>query len=207
MVFKRLRSGIEIADEDFDAIYTERIKRISEFHFTPVDVAKTAARYLAVKPGARVLDIGSGAGKFCMIGSVCTGGHFTGVEQREHLHLLSKQLASRHRLTNTTFIHSNITDINFQGFDAVYFFNAFYENIFQSDPIDHSIQLDRQLYDTYSQYVKKQLDALPSGTRLATYFTYADEIPDSYQIEFTCFDGKLKLWKKCHVHNENRGIG
>ena len=196
MIFQRLKAGLEVPDNEFDIIYSERIKNVSEFHFTPVEVAITAARFLVEKVETKVLDVGAGAGKFCMIGASCTNGNFTGVEQRENLHAIAEQLSTRYRLSNLTFIHSNITEIGFKAFDAIYFFNAFHENIVQSDPIDNSVQLDRPLYDTYSRYMKMQLDAMPVGTRLATYFSYLDEVPDSYKILSSDFEGKLKMWVK-----------
>ena len=131
-----------------------------------------------------------------MIGATCTNGYFTGVEQRESLYALSKKLSNHYQLSNLTFIHSNIIEIGFKAFDAIYFFNAFHENIVQSDPIDDSIKLDRRLYDKYSRHMKEQLDSMPVGTRLATYFSYLDEVPDSYKIQSTSFDYKLKLCKK-----------
>lgn len=196
MIFQHLKTGMEVSDGDFDAIYTRRIREVSKIHFTPVDVAKTAARYLVEKPGAKVLDVGSGAGKFCMIGASCTDGFFTGVEHRESLCRLSELLSKCHKLRNTKFIHSNIMEIEFRAFDAIYFFNSFYENIFPNDPIDNSVKLDKALYAIYAQYMREQLDKMPPGTRLATYFCYMTEVPGSYKIQSTGFEGKLKLWLK-----------
>lgn len=196
MVFEHLKSGLDVNDQEFDSIYPREIKTASEIHFTPVEVTKIAARFLVGKPRAKVLDVGSGAGKFCMIGAVCTDGLFTGVEQRESLHLVSQQLAGRYKCPNATFIHSNILEINFQQFDAIYFFNSFLENIFQANPIDESVALDKSLYAVYTSYMKQQLDSMPAGTRLATYFSFMDEIPKSYAIQSTHFDSKLKLWVK-----------
>lgn len=196
MIFKRLKTGVGVSDNDFDSIYTRRIREISKIHFTPVDVAKTAARFLVNKPGANVLDVGSGAGKFCMIGAACTNGFFTGVEQRESLYQISELLSKGHRLLNTQFIHSNIMEIEFRAFDAIYFFNAFYENILPKNPIDNSVKLDRALYAVYARYVREQLGKMPVGTRLATYFSYMCEVPGSYKIQSIGFDGKLKLWNK-----------
>jgi SAM-dependent methyltransferase len=197
MIFSRLKSGIEVTDTDFDAIYTSRIKKISKMHFTPVEVAKTAANYLVTKPGTKVLDVGSGAGKFCMVGATCTNGHFTGVEQRQSLFQLSDLLSKGHRLSNTRFLHANITEIDFCAFDAVYFFNSFYENIFPKDPIDRSVEMDKYLYTFYTEYLSQQLGKMPIGTRLATYFTYAYEVPTQYyELQSMCFDTKLKLWEK-----------
>ena len=196
MIFKNLKSGVRVNDEYFDTVYPVPLRSVSKLHFTPVDVAQYAACALVERPGTRVLDIGSGAGKFCMIGAACTQGQFTGVEQRPSLHRLSERLSRRYALPNVRFIHANITSIDIQAFDAVYFFNAFQENVIQSDPIDHSVCLDKSLYRLYSQYVRSQLAAMPAGTRLATYFSYGDEVPDSFRVMDTDFEGKLKLWKK-----------
>lgn len=196
MIFERLRLGYSIDDEDFDKIYSRTMRKVSDIHFTPVEVARAAAEFLVRVPGTQVLDVGSGAGKFCMIGASCTNGLFTGIEQRKYLCLYANFLSKYHRLSNTTFIHSNITEIDFKQFNAVYFYNAFYENIFQDSAIDASVPLDKSLYLKYSQYMCEQLDQMPMGTRLATYFSYADEVPASYEIQTAIFDRKLKLWEK-----------
>lgn len=196
MIFKHLKSGIQVNDDRFDTIYPPPVRVAAEFHFTPVDVAKCASQALVERTGTKVLDIGSGAGKFCLVGAACTNGHFTGVEQREGLCLLSNQLAERYGLTNVSFLHSNIREIGFEGFDAFYFFNAFYENVSQTNPIDCSVKLDKWLYHEYSLVVREKLDAMPPGTKLVTYFSYSDEVPDSYQVQLTRYDGYLKIWKK-----------
>ncbi len=196
MIFQHLQSGLPISDSDFDRMYAARLRKLSSIYFTPIEVAKIAAQFLVHQPGTKVLDIGSGAGKFCMIGSACTEGYFTGVEFRESLFALSQKLAEQHGFSNLHFILSNITEVDFSAFDAVYFFNSFYENIAPTNPIDHTTKLDKSLYIEYSLYVRDQLEAMPIGTRLATYFSYLIEIPSSYQAQATYFDGKLRLWKK-----------
>ena len=197
MLFKYIKSDLEIIDSDFDQIYEEAIKEASVIHFTPVNVAKMAARYLANSKDIRVLDIGSGAGKFCMIGSVCTEGYFVGVEQRERLHLEAVRLAQEYKLTNVSFINTNITNISFKDYDAFYIFNAFYENIsLFGGSIDDEIELKRELYESYSLYVNAQLAAMPIGTRLVTYFSFGKEIPDNYTLKLHSFDEKLKMWEK-----------
>lgn len=196
MVFKRLREGLSVEDADFDALYPEYIQQIAAFHFTPVAVAKIAAAFLVKEPGTRVLDIGAGGGKFCLVGAACTLGHFTGVEQREGLVALADKLRECSGLSEVLFIRANITEIDIGTFDAVYLFNPFHENIVQDDPIDDSIVLDKQLYVTYSHFVREHLNTMPIGTRLATYFSYSTEVPDTYSIWGTAFDRKLKLWEK-----------
>jgi len=196
MVTKNLPSDADLADEAFDTIYPLRYKKISRYHFTPVHVAQAAAQYLVKNPNTRVLDIGSGAGKFCIVGSACTDGYFTGIEQRKNLHRLAVKLAKQQGSERVEFIHSNIMEIDFEAFDAIYYFNAFYENIVPMSAIDHAVTLDKTLYTLYTQFMREQLDKMPIGTRLATYFSFMDEVPNSYKIKGADFDVKLKFWEK-----------
>lgn len=195
MVFEFLRLSIEVTDADFNAIYPEKIQTLSKRHWTPVRVAKTASEFLVSKPGARVLDIGSGAGKFCMIGAAHTKGYFTGVEQREDLVELAKKLSSMYRLRHVEYVHSNITAIDFRFYNAFYFYNPFYENVC-GDSIDNAVRLDIKLYDVYSSYVAEQLSGLPVGARLAVYHASSTIVPQSFKLVDTLYSGSLNLWDK-----------
>ncbi|WP_286895194.1 MULTISPECIES: methyltransferase domain-containing protein [Sphingobacterium] len=121
MIFKALRSNMDVDDSVFDDIYPSKIKQLAERHWTPVHVAKMAAEYLVESPMDKVLDIGAGAGKFCLVGASCTQGMFYGVEQRESLVELSNGLAEKHQVHNVAFIHGNIDEICFSDYDAFYF--------------------------------------------------------------------------------------
>ena len=196
MIFKEITAGSEIKDEEFNQIYPASLRAAAETHFTPVQIARMSAQYLVTEPGMRILDIGSGAGKFCMVGASCTDGYFTGVEKRESLHLISKNILKTYKLKNIELIHGDIMDIDFRWYDAFYFYNSFYENMHPDEKIDDSIKLERQLYDDYSAYVKEQLSAVPKGTRLVTYFSYLDEIPKCFAPQESGRQGKLKFWEK-----------
>lgn len=194
MIFEYLKSGLNVADEAFNSIYPVHINKFARSHWTPIRVAKVAARFLAATPDARVLDIGSGAGKFCMIGSVFTKGHFTGVEQRESLYEISNRLLQCYRLPNVKFIYTNIMNVKFNEYDAFYYFNSFYENIERSKAIDNTVEVETRLYGLYSEYMLEQLSCMPIGTRLATY--WSDEVPRGYKIQSEKFEGLLKMWVK-----------
>ncbi|MFI5151157.1 MAG: class I SAM-dependent methyltransferase [Bacteroidia bacterium] len=196
MLFECLKLNIEVTDEHFNAIYPDWIRDQARRHFTPVEVAKLAASYLAEKPGTRVLDIGSGSGKFCMVGAVTTQGHFTGVEYRPPLVELSNSLLSHYRIPRVSFICSNITDIDFKAYDAFYFFNSFQEQIDSTARIDQKVETGLDLYERYHTYISEQLNKAPKGTRLATYWGLEDRIPTAYALQFTLHNGLLKLWKK-----------
>ncbi|MEP7195416.1 MAG: methyltransferase domain-containing protein [Saprospiraceae bacterium] len=196
MIFKYIRSDLNVADKDFDKIYPKRIQKISNMHFTPVQVAKFSASYLAEEKGTKILDIGSGAGKFCMIGSACTEGDFVGIEQRKSLCTIAKKVSKRYNLKNVEFINANITDICFKNYDAFYFFNSFQENNSFSGAIDNKIILNRELFIKYTNYVKEQLDSMPKGTKLVTYYSFLKEIPDNYKMKISALEHKLKFWEK-----------
>jgi acetylornithine/succinyldiaminopimelate/putrescine aminotransferase len=91
MIFKLLRSGIHIDDSGFNELYPAHVKKLAKRHWTAVDVAKMAAQYLVENSGDRILDIGAGAGKFCLVGAASTRGMFYVVKQREYLNKLSSQ--------------------------------------------------------------------------------------------------------------------
>lgn len=196
MIFANMKMNIQIDDLEFNTIYPEPIRNLASKHWTPIDVAKQAAEFLAYKSGVKILDIGSGAGKFCLVGSVCTLGHFTGVEQRENLFKLSIRLIELYNLHNVKFIHSSITEINFKEYDGFYFYNSFYENLNQAQAIDKKIELSDKLYVQYFKYLWHQLDDMPIGTRLVTYWVNLRQIPPSFEVVSIEFNGKLLKWVK-----------
>jgi SAM-dependent methyltransferase len=196
MVFELLKLNIDVTDDTFDSIYCERIKKLANRHWTPVSVAKHASEFLAERPGARVLDIGSGAGKFCMVAAAHTKGYFVGVEQRADLVQISNDLALANDVQNVKFIHSNITSIPFRNYDSFYFFNSFHENIALYGHIDDRIKNDLRSYDLYSFYVYQQFSALPPGARIVTYNSASDIIPSTFGLVYTLKKDSLRFWEK-----------
>ncbi|HTE30049.1 MAG TPA: class I SAM-dependent methyltransferase [Chryseolinea sp.] len=196
MVFERLRQRIEVTDAEFNAIYPTAIRKQSENHWTPIAVAKAASRFLVTSRDTRVLDIGSGSGKFCLIGATHTDGHFTGVEQRLELAELTTELAHAYNLFNVKCIHGNIASITFSDYDAFYFFNSFHENIDVTNKVDDTVRVDIKFYEVYTAYMVEQLIRLPAGTRLATYYTPATIIPRCFQRVDTLYQGQLHFWEK-----------
>ena len=91
---RSLRAGWELTDLEFDRVYPSWVRRLSDMHWTPVEVARRAAALLAVDPTTRVLDVGSGVGKFCLIGALTTRATFVGIEQRENLVTVARDTAA-----------------------------------------------------------------------------------------------------------------
>lgn len=185
------------SDMKFNSLYPKPIQEVAEKHWTPIEVAKKAAGFLAVSPDEKVLDIGSGAGKFCLTAAYY---HpltlFYGIEQRANLVELSTKLANSLELENVFFICDNITNINFDKYNHFYFYNSFYENIQGTQKIDSSIQYSDELYNYYNRYLLKQLNKKSAGTRLVTYHSFGIEIPSGYEVVHTDYNEYLKFWIK-----------
>jgi len=196
MPFELLQSGEPMEDSLFDRIYPPEIRKLAKEQFSPVEVCRAAAKWLAEEPGAQVLDIGSGAGKFCTVGAVCTGGFFTGVEQLAPLHRAACDIQTRFALNNVAFLHGNVLDVDLRQFNGFYFFNAFHENLISAASGTEDAQQKRLLYRRYTESLRQQLSELPAGTRLATYYSFLQEVPDSYRLREVAFDAYLRFWEK-----------
>lgn len=183
-------------DTAFDWLYPEHFQLLSAKHWTPLVLAHTAATFLA-GPGARVLDIGSGIGKFCLAAAYhFPETHFYGVEQRHELICLAEEAKGYTRLSNVNFIYANVTQVNFKEFDHFYFYNSFYENIDPENQIDGSIELSQGLYTYYNRYLCAQLDKKPPGTRLVTFHSSEQEIPLGFKLAAMACHGLMKMWIK-----------
>lgn len=185
-----------IEDENFDRVFPPKIRKLSALHWTPVRVAAEAARLLVTAPGTRVLDVGCGPAKFCLVAASLTEGSFTGVEQREDLVAAARSAARRLQLDDVEIIHGNVLALDFNPYDAFYIYNPFEENMAKKHRIDATVPLSPLLFKRYNNHVAAQLGAMTLGTRVVTYAGYADEIPSCYDCESTHFRDELKLWIK-----------
>jgi SAM-dependent methyltransferase len=188
----------DIFDKDttFDDLYPEHIQELSLTHWTPVDIAKKAGRFLAL-PNARVLDIGSGVGKFCITaGFFHPETTFYGIEQRSELFTFAELAKAEIDLPNVCFMHGNVTELDFKDYDHFYFYNPFYENIDPDSRIDYTVRTSFELYEVYSRFVYKMLDDKPPETRLVTFHVPDEEIPSGYQLVDNSFSRLLKMWIK-----------
>ncbi len=183
-------------DDDFNSIYPLDIQNNSDRHWTPVDVAKTASNYLVQKANCRVLDIGSGVGKFCMVGASHTKGIFHGVEQRRWMVDLSNELAWFYKMENVKYFNMNMLNFPIKEYSSFYFFNSFHENIDRSALIDNTIGASESHYKKYSSYLFDQLQLTRKGSLLATFWVRAEKIPTCFIQNDSFYGGKLILWEK-----------
>lgn len=185
------------SDIAFNQVYPVSIQKLAANHWTPLAIAKKAAHFLAAQEGVKVMDIGSGVGKFCL-GAAHFKPHarYFGIEQRNQLVCFAETARQKLDFSNVTFLQGNFTQFKLEDYDHFYFYNSFYENLTGTSKIDDSMEYSAELYYYYSRYLFKQLERLPSGTRLATFHSLGDEIPPDYLPVGSEQEPFLKFWIK-----------
>jgi SAM-dependent methyltransferase len=196
-------------DDVFDHQLPRRIQVHSTVHFTPVAVARCAARLLAPRPGMRVLDVGSGPGKFCVVAArEVPEATFVGVELRRHLVHMARKLASRMDVQNVSFIHANAMDVDWSTFDAFYFYNPFAEQLHDDAfVLDRSLSFEPSKFVEYVAAARQRLAAAAIGTRVVTYHSFGAPTPQGYDLveSHTIGTDQLELWIKTrHICNVER---
>jgi len=185
------------SDDQLNNIYPIPMQGLAQKHWTPLNVAKKTADFLAVEDNARILDIGSGIGKFCLAAAhYRPNAFFYGIEQRKSLINCAEIAKQKLGINNVSFTYGNFTALDFNNYDHFYFYNAFYENLAGTEKIDNSIDYSRELYNYYNRYLYKQLERKPEGTRLATFHSLEDEVPEDYHVVHSELDNLLKFWIK-----------
>ncbi len=179
-------------------MYPADIIALAGKHWTPLAVACMVADFLAAgKKNARILDIGSGVGKFCLAAAhYKPNAIFTGIEQRAQLVAHAENAAQQLGLKNVCFLHGNFIKLDFKKYDHFYFYNSFYENFDFTTKIDDSVTHSSELYHSYSHQLHKMLQQKPVGTRLATFHSLEDEIPNDYLVVGSEMENILKFWEK-----------
>ena len=185
------------SDYEFNQLYPPSIQALARKHWTPLLVAKKASEFLAAEKNVRILDIGSGVGKFCLGAAIHRPyATYVGVEQRKELIDHAEATRQLLHLENVSFIHGNFTQVDFTRYDHFYFFNSFYENLIGTEKIDERIEYSTELFDYYNRYLFKQLENKPAGTRLATFHSVENEVPEGYLVMGSAISNLLKFWIK-----------
>jgi hypothetical protein len=187
---------IKLTNEAFDNLLPENIKRKSKRFFTPEDVAIQSAKWLSGSDHRVVVDIGAGAGKFCLFGAAHTKSQFIGFEMRPHLVDIASKMFHDFEIKNARVLHGNITDFQFSNFEAFYMYNPFHENMVPFLRMDDTVLLSKDFYGIYIQHTHAQLSLAKSGTRLVTYHGNNFEVPGSYEKVNEFFGGNLNYWIK-----------
>jgi SAM-dependent methyltransferase len=199
----RLRDDLRrgIADDDaFDALYPPAIRAASGRFWTPLSIAARASRLFSHQGARRILDLGSGAGKFCLAAAVARPDlDLIGVEQRPHLVETASLAAFRLGLDNVRFHAGDATLAPLDGIDGLYLYNPFGENRCPpSERLDFTVELSEGRYDRDVARVASLLAAARPGLVMITYHGFGGPIPATWELvraEPTRSDW-LRVWIK-----------
>lgn len=196
-IASELRQG-RISDRRFDSLYPPEIRAHSKIHFTPVKVALRVRDWLGNDPGARVLDVGSGCGKFCLILAASGPGRVAGIEQRPNLHEAAQNAATALGLSNVEFFCGRMEDHDWSRYNVLYFFNPFYERIAYRRGMDDRTPPHAGLYFDLVRVVRERLVQARSGTRVFTYHGMGGRLPSDWTLVRSeeIHTDELQLWVK-----------
>lgn len=182
-----------MTDAMFDLIFPATHRVRSWLHWTPVDVAARAVALLAPTPRHRVLDVGSGVGKLCLVGATTSQATWVGIEQDLEMVLAARAAAVRlHVEHRARFVHGSITAIDWSHFDSFYLFNPFAELL---TPLG-DLESQRGRFVDAVQYVQRQLACSAAGTRVVTYHGFGGDFPPGFELVHRepARDDELCLW-------------
>lgn len=190
----------DMTDAQLDGFLPVAVRRVSRVYWTSVAVARKAAHILEHLGVRRVLDMGSGPGKFCVVAAARAPRiEFVGIEHRPQLVAVAESLAAEVGVANVTFSVGDATRIPWTDFDAFYVFNSFAENDFAADDqFDRTVELSRARHIAEVRRVARRLATAPVGSVLLTYHGLTGPIPSSYELLHAeaAGTGWLRAWRK-----------
>lgn len=185
------------SEASFDDHLETRWRWPSELHWSPVEVCEQAARLLNPTAAERVLDVGSGVGKFCIIGASVTPGTYVGVERRPRLVEQAWAAAKSAGAERVAFICADAFDIDWAVYDCLYLYNPFEEATFAPPYlIDAHLALGDEVRAFNVAETSRRLSQLRPGTRVATYHGFGGKMPPGFKRSFKGWagSGELEVW-------------
>ena len=192
-------AGHPVSDRVFDQLFPEAVRRVSSRFWTPINVARKAAKILA-KGNGPVLDVGAGVGKFCILGALTTDAEFHGLEHREELVTIANGVIAALGLSSRARVFLGaLDDVSWTRYSSFYFCNPFEENIFpEARRYDDQVELSKTRFEQDTARIERELDAAPVGTRIVTFHGLGARVPATYRrlSEETRGNPLLHAWIK-----------
>lgn len=190
----------DVSDAEFDALFPVKWRLVSDDYWTTIRVASLAAEWLTETGIRRVADVGSGTGKFCVVGALRTNAEFVGIEQRQGLVKIAETLAQWLGVADRVrFVHRRAILGDLLDFKALYLFNPFGENL---DPpswrLDQTVEMSASRYRQDVELMEQVFRALAPASRVVTYHGFGGQFPPSFRMirERAVGHDVLQLWVK-----------
>lgn len=195
-----LRRGDPAADASFDRLLPAELRKVSSDYWTPMPVIRRVAGWLRAERVDTLVDIGSGAGKFCVATALLTSCRVVGLEQRPSLVAVARSLAALLEVDDRVrFVEGAFGDVPTPAASAYYLFNPFGEYAFSpARDLDDGIAFSEQAYTRDVDALTRFLARAPVGTMVVTLNGFGADPPPSYEqirVDLTQ-RAALRLWKK-----------
>ena len=195
-----MRAGSCPNDRSFDRFLPEPLRLVSPQYWSPLAVAKRAGEWFDDLGIRTMVDIGSGAGKFCVAGALFGTSRFIGLERHSLLVRSAGALADLFDLNDrVSFIAGTFGAVPTPVGDAYYFFNPFGEYWLGADyPREGDADLAATRYADDIAVAEDLLRSVPVGTWILTYNGFGGRMPASYELVRVDWKlcGVLRLWRK-----------
>lgn len=195
-----IRSGIRPNERFFDRFLPYDVRCVSEQFWTPLPVALRVAEWLDAEGAETVVDVGSGAGKFCVAAALASRCTFIGIEQRPRFVAVARALAELFGVSDRVHFVSGALDSGVLPVaDAYYLYNPFGENLFgPEEHLDEDVELSHARYDRDIAFMEGFFDRAPAGTLVVKYNGFGGQMPFSYDELRVARDlpNLLRMWRK-----------
>lgn len=163
---KIMRTGSCPNDRSFDRFLPKPLRLVASEYWTPLAVARRAAEWLEGFGIQNVVDIGSGAGKFCVAGALFGKCQFIGLERYSSRVTSARALADlfdvNHRVS---FVAGSLGAVPTPVGDAYYFFNPFGEYWLGADhPLEAGAEVTEPRHPDGVAAAEDLLRRAPVGT-------------------------------------------
>jgi hypothetical protein len=167
-------------DHAFDRLLPIRLRAASDRFWTPLQVVQRASNWLDELGVRSVADIGSGVGKFCITGALISSRTFIGIEQRQPLVTVARNLARLLAVDQSvSIISGRFGEIETPVVDCYYLYNPFEENLFSAgEVLDEEVELSRQRFRADLRCFHALVGALPAGAHILTYNGVGGRVPE-----------------------------
>lgn len=202
-IAKAMRTGAPPPDAAFDRHMPASTRSASGKYWTQLVVAHRAAQWFDELRVGSVVDVGSGAGKFCVAAALAGSSRFTGLEHRPHLVAAARELARTFGVEDrVSFVDDVLGEGPVPAADAYYLYNPFGENLFwKGERLDDEVELSEQRFARDVAAAEQLFESAPIGTLVLTYNGFGGRMPLDYEqarVDRT-MPNMLRLWCKTGV--------
>jgi hypothetical protein len=178
-VARALTAREQLRDHAFDRLLPIRLRAASDKFWTPLDVIRRAGAWFDELGVTSVVDIGSGAGKFCIAGALVSSCCFIGIEQRPQLATVARNLARLLKVEHrVSIIDGRFGEIETPVADCYYFYNPFEENLFSAaEGLDDAVELSPERFRRDLRSFRALVASLPRDAYILTYNGVGGRLP------------------------------